>query len=60
MNRRIQMLIDWRPRTPVEDLDPIEIEVEVEPEKKAFPEIIFSAQRKEEQQPSVPVEEVSG
>ena len=43
----------------VEDLDPIEIEVEVEPEKKAFPEIIFSAQRNEEQQqPSVPVEEV--
>lgn len=43
----------------VEDLDPIEIEVEVEPEKKAFPEIIFSSQRNEEQQqPSVPVEEV--
>jgi stage VI sporulation protein D len=42
----------------VEDLDPIEIEVEVEPEKKAFPEIIFSAHRNEEQQPSVPVEEV--
>src|SRR3954454_4491582 len=42
----------------VEDLDPIEIEVEVEPEKKAFPEITFSAHRNEEQQPSVPVEEV--
>ena len=42
----------------VEDLDPIEIEVEVEPEKKAFPEITFSSHRNEEQQPSVPVEEV--
>src|SRR3954469_5344408 len=42
----------------VEDLDPIEIEVEVEPEKKSFPEITFSAHRNEEQQPSVPVEEV--
>src|SRR3954470_20190459 len=42
----------------VEDLDPIEIEVEVEPEKKAFPEITFSAHRNEEQQPSVPIEEV--
>src|SRR3954462_1766433 len=42
----------------VEDLDPIEIEVEVEPERKAFPEITFSAHRNEEQQPSVPVEEV--
>ena len=32
--------------------------MEVEPEKEVFPEIIFSAQRKEEQQPSVPVAEV--
>ena len=41
-----------------EDFDHIEAEVEVEPEKPAFPEIIFSAHRNEEQQPSVSVEEV--
>ena len=40
----------------VEDLEHIEIEVEVEPEKEAFPEIIFSAHRNEKQPPPVPVE----
>ena len=38
MNKRTQMLIDWRTENTVEDLDPIEIEVKEEPERKAFSE----------------------
>ena len=38
--------------------DEIEVEPEPEPEKKTSPEITFSAKRNEEQQPSLPVEEV--
>ena len=39
-----------------EDLDPIEVEVEVEPEKEAFPEIVFSSHRSEKQQAPALVE----
>ena len=42
----------------VEDFNHFEVEVEVAPEKEAFPEIVFSAQRKEEQELIVRVEEV--
>ncbi len=50
---------EFETKNPDENPNHFEIEVEVEPEKEIIPEIIFSAQRKEEQQPSTPEAAVS-